>query len=106
MELRPHQHDFRGHPCGRRLHGLVRQAPFLFRGFRPGNGTNIDDYYSPEINSIPVSLPSVPGCNPLPDQTPVAASNAWTDSFQNIQCYDSLKVQAVLNEINGKTHNG
>jgi len=72
----------------------------------PGNGTNIDDYYSPEINSIPVALPSVPGCHPLPDQTAVAASNAWTDSFQNIQCYDSLKVQAILNEINGLTHDG
>jgi hypothetical protein len=72
----------------------------------PGNGTNIDDYYAPEINSIPVGLPTVPGCNPLPDQTAVAASNAWTDSFQNIQCYDSLKVQAILNEINGLTHDG
>ena len=72
----------------------------------PGNGTNVDDYYSPEINSIPVGLPTVPGCNPLPDQTAVAASNAWTDSFQNIQCYDSLKVQAILNEINGLTHDG
>jgi hypothetical protein len=48
----------------------------------------------------------VPGCNPLPDQTAVSSSNAWTDSFQNIQCYDTLKVNAVLNEINGKTHNG
>ena len=27
LELRPHQHDFRGHPRGRRLHRLVRQAP-------------------------------------------------------------------------------
>ena len=72
----------------------------------PGNGTNIDDYFSPEINSIPVNLPGVAGCNPLPDQTQVAASNAWTDSFQNIQCYDSLKVNAVLNEINGKDHTG
>jgi hypothetical protein len=72
----------------------------------PGDGTNIDDYYAPDINSIPVNLPGVPGCNPLPDQTAVAASNAWTDSFQNIQCYDTLKVNAVLNEINGKTHNG
>jgi type I phosphodiesterase/nucleotide pyrophosphatase len=72
----------------------------------PGNGTNIDDYYAPDINSIPVSLPGVPGCSPLPDQTTVASSNAWTDSFQNIQCYDTLKVNAVLNEINGKTHNG
>jgi hypothetical protein len=72
----------------------------------PGLGTNVNDYYSPEINSIPVALPSVPGCNPLPDQTAVSASNAWTDSFQNIQCYDSLKVNAVLNEINGKDHSG
>ena len=33
-------------------------------------------------------------------------SNAWTDSFQNIRCYDQFKVQAVLNWINGKTHDG
>jgi hypothetical protein len=72
----------------------------------PGNGSNLDDYYAPDINSIPVSLPGVPGCNPLPDQTAVAASNAWTDSFKNIQCYDTLKVNSILNEINGKTHNG
>jgi Type I phosphodiesterase / nucleotide pyrophosphatase len=76
----------------------------------PGNGTNLDDYYSPEINSIPVALPGVStgstGCNPLPDQTAVKPSNAWTDSFKNIQCYDTLKVNAILNEINGRTHNG
>jgi arylsulfatase A-like enzyme len=28
---------------------------------------------------------------------------AWTNSFQNIQCYDTLKVNAILNEIDGKT---
>jgi hypothetical protein len=72
----------------------------------PGNGTNVNDYYSPEINSIPVALPTVTGCNPLPDQTAVSSSNAWTDSFQNIQCYDSLKVNAIINEINGKDHCG
>lgn len=74
------------------------------------NGNAVNDYYSPEINSIPVALPGVVAqgvsCSPLPDQTAVAASNAWTDSFQNIMCYDQLKVNAVLNEINGKTHNG
>jgi hypothetical protein len=53
-----------------------------------------------------VGLPTVPGCNPLPDQTAVAASNSWTDSFQNIRCYDALKVQAVVNEANGLTHDG
>jgi hypothetical protein len=76
----------------------------------PGNGTNVDDYYAPEINSIPVALPRVKAglisCSPLPDQTAVSASNTWTDSFQNIECYDTLKVNAILNEINGKTHNG
>lgn len=70
------------------------------------SGNGVDDLYSPEINSIPVPLPTVPGCNPLPDQKAVSSSNAWTDSFQNIQCYDTLKVQAVLNWINGKHHDG
>jgi len=76
----------------------------------PGNGTNLDDYYAPEINSIPISLPGVyagaVSCDPLPDQTAVSSSDSWTNSFQNIQCYDTLKVNAILNEINGKTHNG
>jgi hypothetical protein len=74
------------------------------------NGKALDDYYAPEINSVPVNLPGVSAqgvsCNPLPDQNEVSSSNAWTDSFQNIQCYDQLKVNAILNEINGKTHNG
>jgi hypothetical protein len=71
-----------------------------------GKATNVDDYYSPEINSMPVPLPHVKGCDPLPDPKAATPSNAWTDSFANIQCYDSLKVQAILNEINGLTHNG
>ncbi len=70
------------------------------------SGHGVDDLYSPEINSIPVALPTVPGCNPLPDPKAATSSNAWTDSFQNIQCYDTLKVQAVLNWINGKHHDG
>ena len=73
-------------------------------------GMAVNDYYAPEINSIPVGLPGVSAqgtsCNPLPDQTTVSSSNSWTDSFQNIECYDQLKVNAVLNEIKGKTHNG
>ncbi len=74
----------------------------------PGNGTNVDDYYSPEINSTVVALPGVVTptglqCNPIPDPS---QTGAWTDSFQNIQCYDTLKVNAIVNEIAGKTHNG
>jgi len=74
----------------------------------PGNGKNIDDFYSPEINSTVVSLPGVTtptglSCAPIPDPS---QTGAWTDSFQNIQCYDTLKVNAILNEIDGKTHDG
>jgi Type I phosphodiesterase / nucleotide pyrophosphatase len=74
----------------------------------PGNGTNVDDYYSPEINSTVIALPGVvtplgTQCSPIPDPS---QTGAWTDSFQNIQCYDTLKVNAILNEIDGKTHNG
>jgi len=74
------------------------------------SGDGVDDFYAPEINSIPVNLPlakyGVEGCDPLPDPGAATSSNAWTDSFQNIQCYDKLKVRAVLNWIDGKTHDG
>ncbi len=74
-----------------------------------GNGSNLDDYYSPEINSTVIKLPGVttPGgmsCAKIPD--PGSDTSAWTNSFQNIQCYDTLKVNAILNEIAGKTHDG
>ncbi len=74
----------------------------------PGNGSNIDDFYSPEINSTVVALPGVVTplgmqCSPIPDPS---QTGAWTDSFQNVQCYDTLKVNAILNEIDGKQHNG
>jgi hypothetical protein len=69
----------------------------------------LDDFYSPEINSNVVNLPGVMtptgiDCSTVPD--PNSDVTAWTNSFQNIQCYDTLKVKAILNEIDGKTHNG
>ena len=74
----------------------------------PGNGTNLDDFYAPEINSSVVALPGVQTtlglkCSPVPD--PNSDLTAWTNSFQNIQCYDTLKVNAILNEIDGYNHN-
>jgi len=69
-------------------------------------GDGVADLWSPEINSIPINLKQVPGCNPLPDPADATSSNAWTDSFQNIQCYDTMKVQAIINEIDGKTADG
>ena len=74
----------------------------------PGDGTNVDDYYSPEINSTVIALPVITplglNCTPIPD--PKSDLSAYTNSFQNIQCYDTLKINAILNEIDGKTHNG
>jgi hypothetical protein len=74
----------------------------------PGGG-NVDDYYSPEINSSVIALPGVStpagmGCSSIPDTG--ADLTAWTNSFQNIQCYDTLKVNAILNEIEGMNHLG
>lgn len=72
----------------------------------PG-GNGVDDFFAPEINSpvVPLNFPGydVAGCHTIPDPTSTAD---WTKSFQNIQCYDTLKVQAILNEINGRTHDG
>jgi Type I phosphodiesterase / nucleotide pyrophosphatase len=73
----------------------------------PGDGTNVDDYYAPEVNSpvvaLPVTTPSGVSCTPIPDQTD---TSDYTRGFQNITCYDTLKVNAILNEIDGKTHDG
>ena len=69
----------------------------------------LDDFYAPEINSNVVALPSVKtptgiSCAAVLD--PGSDLTAWTNSFQNIQCYDTLKVDAILNEIDGKNHLG
>jgi Type I phosphodiesterase / nucleotide pyrophosphatase len=82
----------------------------------PGDGTNVDDFYSPEINSDAANFATqappklvLPECMQggvptLPDQN--AIGDDYTGSFQNIQCYDGLKVMAMVNEIAGKTHSG
>jgi hypothetical protein len=74
----------------------------------PG-GQGLDDYYSPEVSSNAIALPGITTaqgipCAPLRDS--VNSPYPWNESFANIQCYDALKVHALLNEIAGKTHNG
>jgi len=74
-----------------------------------GHGGALDDFYGPEINSLVVALPGVKtpdgvDCSSIPD--PAADLTAWTNSFANIKCYDTLKVNAVVNWINGKKHLG
>jgi len=80
--------------------------------------TNVDDYYSPEVNSNVIALCGVDGATPCPskpgfetvlgDDCSVVdpAAGDWTTSFKQIRCYDQLKVNAVVNWINGKTHLG
>ena len=68
---------------------------------------NLDDFYSPEINSTVIALPGVvtaTGVNCGVVQDPTADLTAWTNSFANIQCYDALKVNAIVNQINGRNH--
>lgn len=67
------------------------------------SGVGVDDFYGPEINSIPVALPQFPGCSPVPFPD-TAVDDGWTNSFADIMCYDSLHVAAVLNQIDGFTH--
>jgi len=67
----------------------------------------LDDFYAPEINSTVIGLPGVVtptgvDCTNIVDKN--ADLTAWTNSFQNIQCYDTLKVNAILNEIDGWNH--
>jgi hypothetical protein len=69
----------------------------------------LDDFYGPEINSSVIALPGVTtptGVSCATVQDPGSDVTAWTNSFQNIQCYDTLKVNAILNEIQGKNHLG
>ena len=69
--------------------------------------SNVDDYYSPDVNSNQISLPGIitAGTN-FNCKGITASGNDWTTDFQAIQCYDQLKVNAILNEIDGKTHDG
>jgi len=68
------------------------------------SGKGVDDFFGPEINSNTQPL-NFPGCNPEPFEDRVP-DDGWTQSFGDIQCYDQIHVQAVLNEIDGLTHDG
>ena len=70
----------------------------------PSNhGTN--DFFGPEVNSIAVPLTTapfdVPRCHTLPD---TVNTDDWTKSALNITCYDEIKVNAIINQIDGFTH--
>jgi hypothetical protein len=96
------------HAAGGYTAWIDKHPSYSFVGGPGGNGLN--DYYAPEVSSGVVALPGVTtvegaACDPIRDSTPAGVA-AWNGSFANIQCYDTLKVNALLNEIAGKTHLG
>jgi hypothetical protein len=68
--------------------------------------SNVDDYYSPDINSNVIPLPGVKTAAGLDCANVNLNGGDWTVDFDNVKCYDQLKVNAVLNWIDGKTHLG
>ncbi|HEV3318853.1 MAG TPA: alkaline phosphatase family protein [Solirubrobacteraceae bacterium] len=60
------------------------------------SGTGIDDLFTPEIDSNALE----PGGKPYPGEI------SWTEDNAATMQYDSYKVQAVLNEIDGYDHSG
>src|SRR5579885_258429 len=69
--------------------------------------SNLDDFYGPEINSNLMPLPGIKtatglDCSIIPNNN----GDDWTSDFDNIKCYDQLKVNAVRNWIAGRTHMG
>jgi Type I phosphodiesterase / nucleotide pyrophosphatase len=73
----------------------------------PG-GHGLDDYFAPEVNSNVIALPGVTtpegvSCSNIRDTN---STSGWNSSFANIQCYDTVRLNGLLNEIAGKTHDG
>jgi hypothetical protein len=60
------------------------------------SGRGLDDFFAPEINSLASNLP-MPGVTPLP-----APGDDFTRRSAYTQVYDDYKVQAILNQIDGK----
>jgi hypothetical protein len=95
------------HAAGGYTAWIDKHASYSFAA-GPG-GTGLDDYYSPEVDSTVIALPGITtseGASCATIRDPGADLSSWTNSFLNIQCYDALKVNALLNEIAGKTHLG
>jgi Type I phosphodiesterase / nucleotide pyrophosphatase len=94
------------HAAGGYSAWIDKHPSYSFVGGPGGNG--LDDYYAPEVSSNVVPLPGVKtvagaSCDPIRDKV---STSGWNSSFASIQCYDAIKVYALLNQIAGLTHNG
>ncbi len=66
----------------------------VYESFSGPSGAGIDDMFAPEIDSAATE----------PDGTPYPGDIAWTGSNAATRQYDSYKVRAILNEIDGYDH--
>ena len=94
------------HAAGGYTAWIDKHASYSFVAGAGGKG--LDDYYSPEVDSNVIALPGVTtsegaSCAAIRDTAEVST---WAGSFDNIQCYDALRLKGLLNEIEGKTHGG
>ena len=74
-------------------------------------GTNVDDFFAPEINSdlttANINLAHTllgPHFSTAPD--PTSRGGDFTSAIDAVEFYDGLKVRATLNQINGFDHTG
>ena len=79
------------------------------------SGKGVDDLYTPEINSLIVNGGVVNGvdltgslklCDGTTNSLPLKKVSDYTTCMPSVMAYDDTKVQAVVNEIDGKTSDG
>ena len=66
----------------------------VYESFNGPSGTGIDDLFTPEIDSNAIE----------PNGTPYPCACSWTGDNAATRQYDSYKVQAIINEIDGYDH--
>ncbi len=68
----------------------------VYESFNGPSGNGLDDFFAPEIDSLAIE----------PNGVPYPVHDAWTKDDAATKQYDSYKVQAILNEIDGFDHGG
>jgi hypothetical protein len=68
----------------------------VYESFDGPSGNGIEDLFTPEIDSNAIE----------PNGTPYPGGGSWTDTNAATRQYDSYKVQAVINWIDGYQHSG
>ncbi|HYL66400.1 MAG TPA: alkaline phosphatase family protein [Nitrosopumilaceae archaeon] len=68
----------------------------IYESFNGPSGHGIDDLFTPEIDSNAVE----------PNGQPYPGGPAWKDDNAATKQYDSYKVHAIINEIDGNDHSG